>query len=46
MAYQGSSPDEITLLDAAKEVGYMFMDRTSDSMKIEVFHKEKNYKLL
>jgi magnesium-transporting ATPase (P-type) len=35
--YQGTSPDEITLLDAAKEVGYTFLDRTSDSMKITIF---------
>jgi phospholipid-translocating ATPase len=38
-SYQGTSPDEITLLDAAKEVGYIFLDRNSDSMKVEIFGK-------
>jgi len=33
-------------LDAAKEVGYRFMDRNSESMKVEIFGKEKTYKLL
>lgn len=46
LAYQGTSPDEITLLDAAKEVGYIFLDRNSDSMKIEIFGKNKDFKLL
>jgi magnesium-transporting ATPase (P-type) len=46
LAYQGTSPDEITLLDAAKEVGYRFLDRTSETMKVEIFGKEKTYKLL
>jgi len=44
--YQGTSPDEITLLDAAKEVGYRFIDRTSESLKAEIFGKEKSYRLL
>ena len=46
LAYQGTSPDEITLLDAAKEVGYTFLDRDSETMKIEVFGKKKAYRLL
>ena len=45
-AYQGTSPDEITLLDAAKEVGYTFLDRTSEEMKIDIFGKEKTFRLL
>jgi len=36
-AYQGTSPDEITLLDAAKEVGYIFLDRNSDTLMVEIF---------
>lgn len=44
--YQGTSPDEITLLDAAKEVGFIFLDRNSDTMKVEIFGKIKEYKLL
>eukprot|EP00347_Sterkiella_histriomuscorum_P002642 403367358 len=46
LTYQGTSPDEITLLDAAKEVGYIFLDRYSDSMKIEVYGQQKTYRLL
>ena len=46
LSYQGSSPDEITLLDAAKELGFIFLDRESDSIKIEIFGKQKQYKLL
>lgn len=46
LVYQGTSPDEITLLDAAKEVGYIFKDRNSESMKVEIFGKEKVFKLL
>jgi phospholipid-translocating ATPase len=41
LSYQGSSPDEITLLDAAKELGFIFLDRESDSIKIEIFGKQK-----
>jgi magnesium-transporting ATPase (P-type) len=41
LAYQGSSPDEITLLDAAKEVGYIFFDRTSESMFVDIFGRQK-----
>lgn len=30
--YLGSSPDEVTLVDAAKEIGYVFLERTADSI--------------
>lgn len=33
-------------MDAAKEVGYAFMDRTSDSLKLNIFGREKQYRLL
>ena len=46
LTYQGTSPDEITLLDAAKEVGYSFIDRNSESMTIEIFGRKKTYRLL
>lgn len=45
-AYQGTSPDEITLLDAAKEVGYAFLDRDSESLQISIFGRKKTYRLL
>lgn len=45
-SYQGTSPDEITLLDAAKEVGYQFIDRTSEAMFISVYEQKKTYRLL
>lgn len=34
--YQGQSPDEITLLDAAKEIGYIFTEKTANSITIEI----------
>ena len=46
MAYQGQSPDEITLLDTAKEVGILFKDRTSGTVTLDVFGKERVFNLL
>lgn len=37
LAYQGPSPDEITLLDASKEVGFIFTNRDSESLTVEIF---------
>jgi magnesium-transporting ATPase (P-type) len=34
--YQGQSPDEITLLDAAKEVGYIFTEKTQATITVEI----------
>eukprot|EP00347_Sterkiella_histriomuscorum_P004736 403359304 len=44
--YQGTSPDEITLLYAAKEVGYEFLDRTSNTISVRVFDQVITYSLL
>ncbi len=41
LQYSGNSPDEITLLDAAKEIGYVFKDRTSESMTLQIMGEEK-----
>ena len=46
LSYQGTSPDEITLLDAAKEVGYTFLDRNSDTIFLNILGRNQNYKLL
>ena len=35
--YQGSSPDEVTLLDAAKEIGFIFKNRTTSMIDVEIF---------
>jgi magnesium-transporting ATPase (P-type) len=46
LSYQGTSPDEITLLDAAKEVGYTFLDRNSDTIFLNILGRNQQYKLL
>ena len=46
LTYQGTSPDEITLLDTAKEVGYTFLERSSDTIKLNVLGRERTFKLL
>lgn len=46
LSYQGTSPDEITLLDAAKEVGYTFLDRNSDTIFLNLLGRNQQYKLL
>lgn len=46
LSYQGTSPDEVTLLDAAKEVGYTFIDRNSDTIFLNILGRNHQYKLL
>jgi len=35
--YQGPSPDEITLVDAAKNIGYKYLGTTKGFMQLEIF---------
>ncbi|XP_072899859.1 phospholipid-transporting ATPase IB isoform X2 [Hemitrygon akajei] len=44
--YQGSSPDENSLVKAAKKLGFVFTARTPDSVVVDVMGKEQIYELL
>ena len=49
--FQGPSPDEITLVSAAYELGFRFVSRENGKIIIEIYDqngnkKEKNYKIL
>ena len=40
--YQGTSPDEVTLVSAADELGFTFISRENNIITIEIFNHEKN----
>ena len=44
--YQGISPDEITLVSMADELGYTFLSRENEKIIIEIYDYEKNEKEL
>ncbi|GCB65294.1 hypothetical protein scyTo_0007683, partial [Scyliorhinus torazame] len=44
--YQASSPDENSLVKAAKKFGFIFTGRTPDSVIIEAMGEEQTYELL
>ena len=44
--YQGPSPDEITLVDAAKAMDFEFVQSTQQSTTIKVRGVDKTYELL
>ena len=44
--YQGPSPDEITLVDAARDMGYEFIKSTQTTTEIEVNRTKKVYEML
>ena len=46
ITYGGPSPDEITLVDAAKHVGFIFMGSTQESQKLNILGKEKQNKVI
>ena len=45
-SYQGQSPDEITLVDAAKRLGYEYMGANSTSKTVEIFGRSNRIKVL
>src|SRR3990167_3524378 len=45
-SYQGQSPDEITLVDAAKRLGYEYMAANSVSKTVEIFGRSLRIKVL
>lgn len=44
--YQGPSPDEITLVDAARHLGYIFRQNTSDGKIVEIDGRERKIEQL
>ena len=46
LIYQGPSPDEISLVDAAKEIGYEFVRSTQSTTTIKVRGTDKTFELL
>lgn len=46
VTYQGESPDEITLVDAAMNMGYMFLGSASAYKTIKHFGEKKNIEVL
>lgn len=44
--YQAASPDEETLVGAARELGWVFLSRTRDSMTLSELGHRRQYQLL
>lgn len=45
-SYQGTSPDEICLVSGAKQMGSVFLGRTSNSTIMNILDQETEFKLL
>ncbi|XP_077188175.1 phospholipid-transporting ATPase IK isoform X2 [Paroedura picta] len=46
LIYQAASPDEEALVTAARNMGYVFLSRTQDTVTISELGKERTYKVL
>ncbi|XP_048353722.1 phospholipid-transporting ATPase IK-like [Sphaerodactylus townsendi] len=46
LIYQAASPDEEALVTAARNLGYVFLSRTQDTITISELGKERTYKVL
>uniref|UniRef100_A0A8C6WR86 Phospholipid-transporting ATPase n=1 Tax=Neogobius melanostomus TaxID=47308 RepID=A0A8C6WR86_9GOBI len=46
MVYQAASPDEGALVTAARNFGYVFLNRTQDTITIQEGDKENSYEML
>jgi magnesium-transporting ATPase (P-type) len=46
IVYQGLSPDEITLVDAASRLGFKFLGKKSNMLEIEVLGNKTEVELL
>lgn len=46
VSYQGQSPDEITLVDAAKRLGFEFSASTSTHKTVNIYGKENKFRVL
>jgi hypothetical protein len=43
---QGPSPDEVALVEAARQVGFEFKNRSMDSVTLNIFGRDVEYKVL
>jgi len=46
LRYQGPSPDEITLVDAARHLGFVFLGSTSNGINVKWLNEEKKLDML
>lgn len=46
LVYQAASPDEEALVLAARNLGYVFLARTQDTITISELGKKRTYKVL
>ena len=46
LRYQGPSPDEITLVDTARHLGFIFLGSSSSNMNVKWLQEEKKIELL
>ena len=46
LVYQAASPDEISLVDAARRLGYIFTERTPTGVQVEIGGKAEFYEVL
>lgn len=46
LVYQAASPDEEALVTAARNLGYVFLSRTQDTITISELGVERTYKVL
>ena len=44
--YQGPSPDEVALVDAARQLGFEFKNRSQGTLTLNLLGKEVNYEIL
>lgn len=44
VGFQGVSPDEVALLTAARELGYMLLSRRPDSITLRILHNQRDDK--
>ncbi len=46
IVYQGQSPDEVTLVDAAKELGFTFKGNRHNVISLDILGKEEKLEFL
>lgn len=44
--YSAQSPDEIGLLEMARNLGFVFLSRTQDSITCKILNKTRTYRVL
>ena len=46
LVYQGPSPDELTLVDAAKQIGYILKAKSSNSATLDLLQQEVHFDII